>query len=473
MLPRDVSVARRILLAYAILTGMAALAIALALPTDNVIASVSRFWWIALASAAAVGSLVVLSDVWTATGAYAAVFWCFHFGLIAVLGAGLVAPSDISIWDQSWVQGPFATDAALLALIASLALASGASLVHARHPAASRRTAVSVGHQAAHPHGVAGSVLVLVAVATWCGIVIVTGGIGGFFVPYVEYLQTTSEFSEVISVTRLALGLGIVMSVTGRSGWLRTSAIAAFGGQALIALPLGLRGEILFASVAAFVASARCGRVLSSRAICGLGLVLLVLIPVVREVRSVGVRDLSETVLNIRPLDAFAEMGASLHPVEKVVRWHAEGEPLEKGRSYWAPVERAARRMLPGIDSVAAEDDQRIMNILVLERVGAIGFSPVAEAYRNFGAAGVVVVFILLGGILGALDCIADPRTAVLALAAVYVPLLINIRNSFISVPAQCAAGILIVVGLGALRHMVGSVMLRSYARTPYVRGAI
>jgi hypothetical protein len=461
------------LFSYAALAGVVALSTALAMPADGVGVSMEPFWWIALGSIAAVGSLVVLSGVWTATGAYAVVFWCFHFGLIAVLGTGLVSPNDISTWDQSWVLGPFAADAALLALIAGLALASGASFVLARRSPAPQRATASGGHQAAHPHGVTGSVLVFAATTTWCGVVIFTGGIGGFFVPYVEYLQMTAEFSEVIALTQLALGCGIVMSVTGRPGWLRTGAIAAFVCQTLVALPLGLRGEILFPTIAALVASARCGRVLSIRAVCALGLTLLVLIPVVREVRNTGVRNLSQMAWDIRPFDAFAEMGASLHPVEKVVRWRAEGEPFEKGSSYWAPFERVARRMLPGIDSVAAADDLRIMNILVVERVGPIGFSPVAEAYRNFGAVGVAFVFALLGGILAALDGIADRRIAVLAIATVYVPVLINVRNSFVSVPAQCAAGILMVLGLGAIRHVVGSVMCRPYARATYIRSAI
>ena len=92
-------------------------------------------------------------------------------------------------------------------------------------------------------------------------------------------------------------------------------------------------------------------------------------------------------VLDLHMFDAFAEMGGSLHPVEKVVRWRAEGDPLEMGASYWAPIERGAARVLPGLQTSVAEDDMRIMNVLVTDRVGPIGFSPVAEAYRNFGAA--------------------------------------------------------------------------------------
>src|SRR4029077_3247311 len=156
-----------------------------------------------------------------------------------------------------------------------------------------------------------------------------------------------------------------------------------------------------------------------------------------------------------------------------VVRWHAEGEPYQYGNSYWAPFERAGARVLPGVKPMAADNDLRLMNVLVLDRIGAIGFSPVAEAYRNFGPVGVVIVLGLLGMALGAIDTIPDRRRAVLAIATLYPPLLINIRNSFVSVPAQCAAAILVVLAAAAVRHVVRSVVSRSYARTAYIRSEI
>ena len=128
----------------------------------------------------------------------------------------------------------------------------------------------------------------------------------------------------------------------------------------------------------------------------------------------------------------------------------------------------------PGFrNRAAAEDDLRIMNVLVLDRIGAIGFSPVAEAYRNFGPIGVVVVLGLLGMMLGAIDTIRDPGRAVLVIATVYVPVLINVRNSFVSVPAQCVAGLVIVIIVAVAHHIVGSVLDRPYARAAYVRSEI
>ncbi len=203
-----------------------------------------------------------------------------------------------------------------------------------------------------------------------------------------------------------------------------------------------------------------------------LGLGLLFLIPVVKEVRNTGLGAVPD-VLAAPRLDALVEMGGSLRPVEQVVRWHAEGDPFLLGGSYWAPFERAAARLLPDLRSSAADDDLRLMNVLVMDRIGAIGFSPVAEAYRNFGAIGVVIVMALIGIALAAIDTIRDPRRAVLAIAVFYPPLLINIRNSFVAVPVQCLAGIALLLGVAALRHMLNGMMTRPYANSPYVRSQI
>jgi hypothetical protein len=236
---------------------------------------------------------------------------------------------------------------------------------------------------------------------------------------------------------------------------------------------MGLRGEVLFRGVAALVAAARCGRVVSPGRAIALLLALVTLIPIVREVRETGLRGLPAAALQPRVYEAFAEMGASLHPVEKVVRWRAQGDPLDHGLSYWAPIERAAARLLPGLTSVAAGDDLRIANVLVTDRVGAIGYSPVAEAYRNFGAAGVVGVFALLGAAMAGIDTLRSRRVAVLTLAIVYAPLLVNIRNSFVSVPAHCAFGVALVLMLAALRHVFTSIASNRYARPVYVRSQI
>jgi hypothetical protein len=427
----------------------------------------AHFTWVAAASVAALSSQLFVAGVWSAAGMFATLFWCFHFGLVAALAMGVVRPSELSPWDHSWVLSAFSADAARLALAGCVAYGAGAGLVYALRPTRDERPAEPDG---AHPYGPSGAVLVFVSIAAWFGIVLATTGVSGLFGSYVEYLDATADFSVESSLVWVVLGCGFVLAVTGKRGLLRTAATAAFAALALIVLPIGLRGEILFRWVAAMVAAARCGRVMPPAKAAALAFAVLAAIPVFREIRETGLRGLPAVLPETRPWEALAEMGSSLHPVEKVVRWHAEGEPLDAGGTYWAPIERAAARLLPGARRSQAQDDLRIMNVLVIDRVGPIGFSPVAEAYRNFGAVGVSIVIGLLGALLAGIDTIRDRRTAVLTLAVVYVPLLTYVRNSFISVPAHCAMGLAIVLALVVIRHVVTSVIGHPYACAAHIR---
>jgi hypothetical protein len=463
---------RLLVVIYACTTGVLAIGVALVLPHSG-LEPTTHFVSIGLASIAAAGLLVAIAGVWSATGVYMAVFWCFHFGLVVVMATGYLAPGDLSPWEEEWALSPYVSEAAGLALAGAFAFASGACLMFSIRSKSWPTVRPGEWRAAVHEHGFAGSLLVCGAIATWAGIVVASGGPAGFFASYEEYLQNTAEFANVIGVIWPVMGCGLVMSVTGRKAWYRTTAVIVFGCFALLALPLGLRSEVMFPAVAVLIALARGGKSLTPAKAIGTGLAILLIIPIVREVRESGLRGLASAALSVPGLNALIEMGGSLHPVEKVVRWHAEGEPYLQGASYWAPLERGAARLLPGVQAESANDDLRLMNVLVLDRIGPIGFSPVAEAYRNFGPLGVVAVIFLLGVIVGAIDTVADSRTAILLIAAVYVPLLINVRNSFVSVPAQCALGLTLAAIIWLVRHVVGSVLSRPHARLVDHRSAI
>jgi len=77
--------ARLICIAYALVTGVLAGAAALLIPIETADPVVS-FRWIAPASVAVIASMAWFGGIWTATSVYALIFWCFHFGLVVVLG---------------------------------------------------------------------------------------------------------------------------------------------------------------------------------------------------------------------------------------------------------------------------------------------------------------------------------------------------------------------------------------------------
>ena len=84
-----------------------------------------------------------------------------------------------------------------------------------------------------------------------------------------------------------------------------------------------------------------------------------------------------------------------------------------------------------------------------------------------------MLVLGLLGAAVAAIDRIANRGLAVLAIAIFYVPLLINVRNSFVSVPLQCGLGALFVAGIHVMRHVAATIRCRPYARPAYIRSEI
>jgi hypothetical protein len=82
-------------------------------------------------------------------------------------------------------------------------------------------------------------------------------------------------------------------------------------------------------------------------------------------------------------------------------------------------------------------------------------------------------VLAAVGALIAGIDTVHSRSTAVLLLATVYVPVLVNIRNSFISVPAEVAAGLVVLLALRAVRHVLDSVLVRPYARPAVVRSTI
>jgi hypothetical protein len=142
-------------------------------------------------------------------------------------------------------------------------------------------------------------------------------------------------------------------------------------------------------------------------------------------------------------MDAVAEMGYSLRPTTVVLGWHSRGEPLRGGDTFLAVPARALEKL---VGEGPPAFDTRLFDVEILSRVGAIGGSPVAEGFHNFGLAGVIGVMALLGLLVAIVS--RNPRTPTddAFVGAVLVILLTQVRNAFAPVPVQ----LLLVVALFA-----------------------
>jgi hypothetical protein len=249
----------------------------------------------------------------------------------------------------------------------------------------------------------------------------------------------------------LLLGIGTLLGVVG-GGRYRLVAWSAFAFYALIALPLGTRGAVMFPLAGLVVVEARRGRRLRLPAAFLVGFVTLAVMSVIRVTRTSGVGSILDGGWTASPLDTIAEMGHSLRPAVVVLGWHANGEPYRGGVTFIAVILRFIEQ-LTGWSAVSSVDD-RLFNQEVLSRVGPIGGSPVAEGYHNLGIAGVVIVMAAIGLAVALLD--RRPFTAFghATVGVILLPLLTEVRNSAAPLLIHIAIGLSILALARALARV-------------------
>ncbi len=409
----------------------------------------------ALTSLCAVGAIILVVRVsprrfWSASAIYLFVLWLFHFGLAAVYGLGLPIGSATLANMSVWFYTPYTKEALILTGMGVVSCGIGilTALLWGTKRARSVPAPISLeGASIDRAFLVTGFTLVLVSVCGWFLIAARAGGVGIFFGSYETFLAVVGE-SIALTLTYYGINVGMVFLAAARPARLRRVAFVIFCLWGLIALPLGLRGEVLFPGLTALIIMAKRRPPFSAKVAFLLGLLLLSSIAALREVRQVGVQNVGATTVSASPLDALTELGSSLRPVSEVVYWRATGDQFIYGASYWAPFDRALAKVVPGRDwkLPPAEEDPRVLGSLATMRGdGAIGFSVVAEAYRNFGPVGVCAIMALIGLLLGRLDLWPPTVGRQVLLGVILVPMLIEVRNDFTAVPFQILEGCVVV----------------------------
>jgi oligosaccharide repeat unit polymerase len=381
----------------------------------------------------------------SASTVYLLTFYVFHFGAVIPLALGFIPSPELQLSLSRWFDRSYTHTATLLSLLGVFAFVIGvhvAFLLRKKDNPESEPNREYISRFLA----ITGFASLLSGIIVWF-IVILTSRVG-IFGSYLDYLDSTVIlFGSYINYTYFVISLGFPLLVATPSSQLKTNGIVLFVGWAMIAIPMGLRGEVLFpVAIAVVVAARQRSLSISIKRASLIAITLLLLISVVRQIRVVGLSQYNTFAeLRLNPGDALIEMGASLRPVTEVLAWEAAGEDYIMGSSYWAPVERLARRIIPGIPRIPAEQDERLMNVLVQKRVGTIGFSPIAEAYRNFGYIGAGFFMFLMGLVMGRLDRWPTNPVQDAYLVVIMLPFLIQIRNDFTPIPFQLLAGFLIV----------------------------
>ena len=232
-------------------------------------------------------------------------------------------------------------------------------------------------------------------------------------------------------------------------------ATAAF----LLILLSGYRSMALFPALVGAVVWVKIGRRIPSLVAAAGVVLILIIIPIIGALRAQGpYQDLNresfvQSAEESSIQDSFTEMGQTAAVLSHVFRLVPSFDPYRWGMSYV----RALQDSIPNVSlTIAVSDREVAKRQLVMDRsairalkpsewltfriarekfdVGqGVGFSTIGEAYLNFGPAGVVGFFLILGFLLGRLDqkdLFSHPNWLVLASAMIW-PLAKSVRNDF------------------------------------------
>ncbi|WP_424936880.1 MULTISPECIES: O-antigen polysaccharide polymerase Wzy [Bacteria] len=377
---------------------------------------------------------------------YFFVFALFHGGLVfayavhgdeALIGGG----------DNSWITAAQLGPAVVLTTIGVAAATVGVLLGRWRSSAG--RPSPLEGVDGARLAPVAITLTSIGAVSVAYAIV-TNGGLGGE-AGYIEFLELVNG-EGAFSYGTLLLGLGLCLMVAAR-GRARVAGWVAMGVLGAVALPLGLRGPVLFPLLTMVMVEAK-RKPLRLWLFGVVAVGVLAMISVIRQTRARGLTGLLEGGwTRIDPLDGAAEMGYSLYPVVQVERWMSSGVEPMNGVTFVAPVVRFVERLF-GLPSPPGDQDLRLFNVEIFTRVGPIGGSPIAEGYRNLGLLGVILVMLILGWVMSRVDRLPATAAGAAIAAAVVLPLLTAVRNSFAPILPQLMIGALVlIVAFAPRRH--------------------
>ena len=380
---------------------------------------------------------------------YLGVYIIFHFGIFIAFGTRLsqtgLSPSlelAISRWFFDSPQIRLALLASTIGCFAFL-LGLGISLLRGNninHAFALSNRNETVDNNFADNLQAIAFILLFIGIFGWFGLVITRGGIGLLFGSYISYLNVAS--SPWLGYFYFFISIGFPILYSQRDTRLKKIGIFLFFVWCIFALTLGLRGEVLFPLAATFVLLGRRGFKIRPASLILLTFIVLTSLSFVRESRLLEFRAYQFELVDLNPANTLVELGSSLRPVVEVIRWNENGDPYIYGASYWAPVERAITLFIPFKERLPGTEDDRLLNVLVQQRVGPIGFSPIAEGFRNGGFIGVFIVMLLHGYIVGWLDSLPQTPRNMALIPVIFVPLLIHVRNSFVPVPFQVVVGL-------------------------------
>lgn len=416
---------------FAVLGAAAVSALLFAFRQDFIAADVAGLYLLitvlTIAAVTAVG-LAGRLRLWSSGFLFAVVLAAFHLGIpIVRLFGGTIDPADLSYTNDWFRDTEYVRTSLWLCVAALVGFTLGYLLLSAKADA----TQADVKDEDRFHASFATPGLTMVTAGTALYL-----GYAAMVAPSLFLGAGKGVYEATIAATApigwgtMLTSVGIIIAAAAPPSPARTWAIRVFAVFAVFTLAIGTRTAALYAIVAVVVAAARVRRMPSSRAAILLVVVGLFVVSSVEQIRVIGWSEASVGDFLGSPAAGLHEMGGSLRPVVETVAEVDSGEDLRHGETYFVSLIRTGETIL-GIEHPAEE--QRWADAVIAERTPGfqIGYSTVAEAYLNFGAAGTFFAFLVLGCAFSWWDNrrLGDPVAAV-RVAVVVVALLAAVRAS-------------------------------------------
>ncbi|WP_139491604.1 O-antigen polysaccharide polymerase Wzy [Brevibacillus dissolubilis] len=264
------------------------------------------------------------------------------------------------------------------------------------------------------------------------------------FGSYMDYWEALEKLPEYVWILFFfAVGIDFMLATADRKQ-LKIGGIM-FAISAGLLMLTGNRGEVMYPSAAGMAILLNRGFKINMKLVL-IGLIaFFVIIPIISETRTTAKDDLDVSEISLSFTDPFVEIGYTLRPFVVTVGWIKEGENHGQGKTYTLPVKRLLGLAIPFYERPSIIDNKYILR----DRTPTQGYSVLAEAYYNFGLAGVMIVPALIGAFLVTLGDHAPNNSTLAFVGGITAVLINNIRNGFSFVPGQILmVGILFTVGL-------------------------
>jgi hypothetical protein len=257
---------------------------------------------------------------------------------------------------------------------------------------------------------------------------------------YSEYFRLRAESELKLFGSGITIAsVGLCLTVAGASRKQLRVALVGTGIWVLTLFYLGFRGPALIAGLVVCTVALKKGIRFPKWTPWFAAGLLLVAIPIMGGAREVPLisRSNSLSLRDFNILDGPAEMGESIRPLVETMALVGP-RSYRYGKTYWIGLKAALPSMAtwdPTTTESIAELAPNNWLIAVVdpwtfEHYGGLGFSAVAEPYMNFGIAGVLGYFLLLGFLLLRLDRLSIQSSYGLASWALILgPLLWTTRN--------------------------------------------